>query len=81
MVSTCILTALNTRVNGEMISSMARVMRHGLIVASSTDTMSTQRKKARASTFGQMVTNTLEIGKTMPYQVTVSMSGTMAEFT
>ena len=43
---------------GKMISSMERVTKHGLMEANSMDTMSIPRKKAKASTFGQMETST-----------------------
>jgi hypothetical protein len=58
MAFTCTLTARNTKVTGKTISNMERVMRPGLIVASSMDTMLTQRKKARACMFGLMAINT-----------------------
>ena len=43
---------------GKMISNMERVTKHGPMEANSMATMSIPRKKARASTFGQMATST-----------------------
>lgn len=58
MVSIIILTALNMKEIGKMISNMERAMKHGPMEANSTDTMSIPRNKAKASTFGQMATST-----------------------
>ena len=80
MASISTLTVQSTKEIGRMTSSMVRVMRPGLMAASSMATMLIQRSKAKESTPGLMETNTWVIGRTMQYPVMESISGATEEF-
>lgn len=60
---------------------MERESNTGSMVVNFLATMNTQKKKAKAVTCGQMVTDTLEIGKRMSLKDTEHTSGLTVECT
>jgi hypothetical protein len=74
-------TVLSMKENGKPISSMARARKLGQTVASTSDTTSTPRNKAKVYMCGQIAINILENGSIMPFKDLVSISGTMEEST
>jgi Flp pilus assembly protein TadB len=80
MVFTFMLTDQNMRENGKTINNMVSVANTGLTAANTKASTSTQRKKARDSMCGLMVTDILVSGTTTPSMATVFTSGPMAEF-
>lgn len=75
MEFTTMLTDLNTKVNGKMISNMARAMSHGLMAASSMVFTLSQRKRGVVCIHGLMATSTLETGLTISFLETESIPG------
>ena len=59
------LTDQNTKANGRMTNSMVSVLNIGVTILNMWGNMQTLRKKAKASTCGQMVTSTLASGDKM----------------
>ena len=62
-----------------MINNMVMALNIGLMEASTKECTTTQRNMASVNTHGPMVTDTLEIGKIMPFMEMVSTFGQMAE--
>ena len=81
MASTYTLTDPSTKEIGKMTSSMVRVMRPGLTVASSMATMPIQRNKVKEFTHGLMEISTWVIGRTTQSPVMESIFGATEEFT
>lgn len=75
MEFTTMLTVLNTKVIGKMISNMARAMSHGLMAVSSMVFTLSQRKRGVACIHGLMATSTLETGLTISFLETESIPG------
>jgi len=60
------LMGQDMKVNGKTISNMEMVLSTGLMVVSTLDSMSTQRKMAEVDTFGLTETSTMVNGEIMP---------------
>jgi hypothetical protein len=75
------ITALDTKVNGLTIISMATACRHGLMAANTKGITRKARKTERENIHGKMAVITQETGLTIKLLVLDFMCGPMAERT